>query len=269
MWLIIVLLLLNWAIAALFVLAGYLTGRMVKRPFTAVLLLVLVSLIPISLMSRLPLRGVRTVQLLTVAIWAGSIILLTLAGYAISRARPLGWAVVCLLCLMQSTYLTAKWFANTQLLYAVRWHQVNDDRVRIGPWEFVVPRAWYPRRTGGLGDLGVTDMLELQRVSLSSSRKQPNIFIFSPLGSMARFSKGTAGTKQDTRFHIQGEYGDCSLTENYNNETRYSESCRFPNADLYVTIDGQTEEDLDEAADILSGGRLINTSDPHAIRQPS
>jgi hypothetical protein len=45
--------------------------------------------------------------------------------------------------------------------------------------------------------------------------------------------------------------------------------CLFSDAGLAINIEARTEEDLLEAAHIVSGARFLKLSDPYSIRQPS
>lgn len=267
-------LLLNLAISGLFVLAGYLTGRMAKRLFIAIVLLVLLCSVPIFVASYIALSVPRMPIVEWLVIWGVSTTLLAPAGYAISRKKSLGWAAVCLLCLIQVTYVSTRWIGQTHWIDSMRWHQINGNRMRVGSWEFVVPDAWLPAFMSQniavyWRDLGVSEMLYLQRVSLFTTRNQATIEILTPLSSVAGVVKRVDGMGQDRRFQIQGEYGKCLLKTHENQELRFSESCEFPNADLYVSIEGRTEDELNEAAHILSGAQFIKTSDPYTIRQSS
>lgn len=267
-------LLLNLAISALFFFAGWLIGRIFKRPFAITALLAFLCSIPTVLIlgafrSNPLLSAQRGTILQFLAMWDGLTTLLVLAGYVLSRRRRVGMAVACTLILLQLTYVSTRWLDQTHWLDAGRWHQYNGDRVRVGSWEFVIPEAWYqpPLSEAVVGlwrSSGVSEMLYLERRSLSITRDRPSIEIFMPASAMASSPEEVQGMMPDSHFQIHGEYGMCSLAMHRQKELRFTERCKFPNADLGVWIEGRTQEDLHEAGRILSEGQFVKTSNPIA-----
>jgi hypothetical protein len=159
------------------------------------------------------------------------------------------------------------WLDRTNWLEALRWHRYNGDHVQVGSWEFVIPEAWYrsPTSEGAMSlwrALGVSEILYLERRSLSVVTDQATIQIFTPANAITSFPGGTQDMASDSHFQIHGEYGICSLTIHPQKQLRFTERCMFRNADLGVWIEGRTEEDLQEAGRILSGGQFVKTSSP-------
>jgi hypothetical protein len=117
--------------------------------------------------------------------------------------------------------------------------------------------------------LGAKEAFEMHRASWSEVPNQSVVRIITPVSATVSLHPEDRGMVQDQQFRIEGEYGRCSLTISDKKELRYEEWCLFPDADLAIYIEARTEEDLLEAAHIVSAARFLKLSDPYSIRQPS
>lgn len=262
-----------YVVAAIFALAGYATGR-IKHRFTAISCLVTIASVPFFVLLRLPVR--RIDDLLAVAMPVTLLLILAIAGHvmgrkASSRSVFLARLTVCSSLLIVSTYLVLRWGYSTNMVNAGFEHQ---DHARVGHWEFSLPSKWYQDRNAWsrihlLHQLGAKEGLELHRASRSAVPDQSVVWIMTPVSSTAYLHLEDNRMVQDQRFRIQGEYGRCSLTISDQKEHRYEEWCLFSNADLAINIEARTEEDLLEAAHIVSEARFLKVSDPYSTHQPS
>jgi len=266
-------LLVLYVVAAIFALAGYATGR-IKHRFTAIICLVTIASVPFFVLLRLPVR--KTDQLPEIALNIMLFAILAIAGHimgrqASSRSVFLARVIVCISLLIVSTYMVLQWGYRTNMVTAGFEHQ---DHARVGHWEFSLPSRWYPNRNASSvmhfwRQLGAKEALELHRASWSEVPHQSVVWIITPVSSTAHLHLEDTPMVQDQRFRIEGEYGLCSLTISDQKELRFEEWCKFSDADLAINIEARTEEDLVEAARIVSGARFLKSSDSHSIRQPS
>ncbi|HLK08302.1 MAG TPA: hypothetical protein VKV30_10180 [Candidatus Angelobacter sp.] len=266
-------LLVLYVVAAIFAIAGYATGR-IKHRFTAILCLVTIASVPFFVLLPFPMQ--KTADLPAIAMCVILFAILAIAGHmmgrqASSRSVFLARVTVCTSVLIMSAYLALKWGYSTNMVNAGFEHQ---DHARVGHWEFSLPSRWYPNRNASSVmhfwlQLGAKEALELHRASWSAVPDQSVVWIITPVSSTAHLHLEDRHMVQDQRFRIEGEYGRCSLTISDQKELRYEEWCLFPNADLAINIEARTEEDLLEAAHIVSGARFLKVSDPYSIRQPS
>jgi hypothetical protein len=263
-------LLVLYAVAAIFTLAGYATGR-IKRRFIAILFLVTIASVPFFVFLRFPVR--RGDDLPAVMMWVTLLLILAIAGHvmgrkASSRSVLLARATMCTCLLILPAYLVLIWGYNTHVLNVGFRRQ---DHARVGHWEFSLPNRWYQDHEvlSLWQKLGAKDALELHRTSWSAVPDQSVVWIITPVSSTAHLHLEDRRMVQDQRFRIEGEYGRCSLTISDQKELRYEEWCLFSNADLAINIEACTEEDLLEAAHIVSGAQFLKVSDPYSIRQPS
>lgn len=262
----------------MFCCAGYLIGKLAKGTVIAIVLLVFLCSIPSllifgALRSGPELSAQRVAILREFVLWDAVTTLLVLAGYVSSRRRSLGMTAACALLLMLLTSYGMRWLNQTNWLNSMRWHEIYGDRVQIGLWEFAIPDAWYGKPldetvTDMWQGLGFSEMVSLERRSLSISREHATLDIFTPATTVTNSPEEAKTLKPDSHFQIQGESGMCSVTRYRSKELRFSERCIFPKADLRVAIKGRDEKDLDEAGLILSGGRLVTTSNPNATLLP-
>lgn len=184
------------------------------------------------------------------------------------RSVRLARVVVCTCLLIVPAYLALRWGYMTHMIDVGFQHQ---EHVRIGYWEFSLPDRWYLDRAGSSFwyQLGAKDVLELHRTSWSVPAEQSLIRIITPVPSTAHLHLEDKRIFQNEKFRIEGEYGRCSLAISDQKKLRYEEWCQFPGADLAIDIEARTEEDLLEAARIVSGARFLKLSDPYSTRQPS
>jgi hypothetical protein len=262
-----------YVIAAIFALAGYATGR-IKHRFTAIICLVTIASAPFFVLLRLPVR--KTDELPEIALSIILFAILAIAGHimgrqASSRSVFLARVIVCISLLIVSTYSVLKWGYRTKMVTVGFEHQ---DHARVGHWEFSLPSRWYLDRDTPFflhfwHPLGAKEVLGLRHASWSAVPDQSVVRIITPLSATVYLHLEDRPMVQDQRFRIEGEYGLCSLTISDNKELRYEEWCKFSDADLAINIEARTEEDLVEAAHIVSGARFLKSSDPYSIRQPS
>jgi hypothetical protein len=266
-------LLILYVVAAIFALAGYATGR-IKHRFTAVICLATIASGPFFVLLRLAVG--RTDDLLAITVCVTLCPILAVAGHmmgrqASSRSVFLARVTVCTSLLIVSTYLVLGWGYSTNMVNAGFEHQ---DLARVGHWEFSLPTRWYPDRNGSSPihfwrQLGATDALELRRASWSAAPDQSVVRIVTPMSSTLYLHLEERRMVQDQRFRIEGEYGRCALTISDQKKLRYEEWCLFSGADLAINIEARTEEDLLEAAHMVSGARFLKLSNPYPIRQPA
>jgi hypothetical protein len=262
-----------YVVAAIFALAGYVTGR-IKRRFIAILCLVTIASVPFFVLLRLPVW--RADDLPAVTMYVTLFPILAIAGHmmgrqASSRSVFLARLTVCTSLLIVSTYMVLQWGYSTNMVNAGFRRQ---DHARVGHWEFSLPNRWYQDRNASSVmnfwfQLGAKEALELHRASWSAVPDQSVVWIITPVSSGAHLHPEDSRMVQDQRFRIEGEYGRCALTISDQKERRYEEWCLFSNADLAINIEARTEEDLLEAAHIVSGAQFLKVSDPYSTRQPS
>jgi hypothetical protein len=260
-------------VAAIFALAGYVTGR-IKHHFTGVTCLVTIASVSFLVLLRLPVR--KTDDLPAIAICVILFPILAIAGHVMGRQASsrkvfLALVTVSTSLLIMSTGLVLKWGYSTHMVNAGFEHQ---DHVRVGHWEFSLPSRWYrdrnaPSFSNFWFQLGAKEAFELHRASWSAVPDQAVVRIIRRVSATVYLRLEDRGMVQDQRFRIEGEYGRCSLTISDKKELRYEEWCLFSGADLAINIEARTEEDLLEAAHIVSGARFLKLSDPYSIRQPS
>lgn len=265
-------LLVLYVIAAIFALAGYATGR-IKHRFTAIICLVTIASAPFFVLLRL---RVRTDELPEIALNIILFAVLAIAGHIMgrqgsSRSVFLARVIVCISLLIVSTYMVLQWGYRTNMVTAGFEHQ---GHARVGHWEFSLPSRWYPDRDTPFflhfwQPLGAKEVLGLRHASWSAVPDQSVVRIITPLSATVYLHLEDKPMVQDQRFRIEGEYGRCSLTISDQKELRYEEWCLFSNADLAINIEARTEEDMLEAAHIVSGAQFFKVSDPYSIRQPS
>ncbi|HEY2391378.1 MAG TPA: hypothetical protein VGK22_09400 [Candidatus Angelobacter sp.] len=250
---------------AIFLMGGYATGK-IKHHFTAIACLITIASIPFLVLLRFPV--LRTLDLLSITIWLIVSPLFSIAGHVMGkkanfRSVLLASATVCT-CLIVPAYLVYM----THMLDVGFQHQ---EHVRVDHWEFSLPGRWYVDRAASSVwyQVGAKEALELHRTSWSEPRAQSMILIIRPVPSMISRQLENRNLVQNERFRIEGEYGHCSSTISDQKELRYEEWCQFPDADLAINIEARTEEDLLEAARIVSGARFLKLSDPYSTRQPS
>ena len=257
------------AFPAIFTAAGYATGKF-KHNFIAIACLILIIPIPFWVLLRLPVRRTDDLQLF-ITIWLTVLPVLSIAGYVIGkkpnlRSVFLARAVISICLLLMPTFMFLRWGYMKHMLNVGFRHQ---EDVRVGHWEFSLPDRWDLDDAGAFSweRLGAKGALKLQRTSWSVPAEQSSILIITPVSSIPHFHLDDA--MQNEQIRIQGEYGSCSLTISNQKKLCYDEWCRFPNADLVINIEARTEEDLLEAARIVSGARFLKLSDPYSNRQPS
>jgi hypothetical protein len=253
---------------AIFVGAGYATGK-IKHRFTAIACLITIASIPFLALLCFPF--LRIFGFLSVAIWVILFSGLPIAGHVMgkkanSHSVLLARATVCTCLIIMPAYLVLRWGSMTHMIDVGFQHQ---EHIRVGHWEFSLPDRWYTDRAPlpFWDEMGVQEALELHRTSWSEPKAQSVILIMTPVPLKLHLEDGN--TVQNERFRIAGEYGHCSLTTSDRKELRYNEWCQFPDADLEINIKARTEEDLLEAARIISGARFFKLSNPYSIRQPS
>jgi hypothetical protein len=262
-------LLIGGALAFAFWLAGYGTGK-IKRHFLSISLVVIISSLPAIWLFRV---RVFIPMVIAAALWFS---LFPVAGHVMARKPSPFWvscarAAVCVLVLIGFTRIVVWWVDETHWLDARRWHHANSNGAQIGSWQFSIPDAWYP--THGMDrfsrQLGAREALDLQRASLSAGSRSASIYIATPAPPFLRRALEDEGLVEDKRFQVQGEYGQCSYSESEKREPPFRQTCLFSRADLYIEIEVHTQDELLEAARIISGARFLKTSDPDAVRQHS
>ena len=204
----IVVLVFLYAVAAIFLLTGYATGR-IKHRFAAIICLVAIASAPFLIFLRLPVRlpAWRTYDhLVEVTTWATLFPILAIAGHvmgrtASSRSVFLARVTVCACLLIFSGYVTLSWGYSTHILNAGFRHQ---EHFRVGHWEFWLPSRWYGEHDVRWQQLGAKDALELRRSSWSSVPDQSVVRIITPVSSTVHLHLNDIRMVQDQRFQIEG-----------------------------------------------------------------